>query len=71
MVTLIDPFTRDLHHSFTIDLLPFELGSFDVVVGMDWLSKFRAEIICHDKIVRIPLPSGYVLEVHGECWDIL
>ncbi|XP_021975443.1 uncharacterized protein LOC110870568 [Helianthus annuus] len=33
-------------HSFSIDLLPVELGSFDVVFGMDWLSKNKAEIIC-------------------------
>ena len=31
---------------FSIDLIPVKLGSFDVVVGMDWLSKNRAEIGC-------------------------
>ncbi|GKG03616.1 putative reverse transcriptase domain-containing protein [Tanacetum coccineum] len=51
---------------FSIDLLPFELGSFDVIVGMDWLSKLKAEIVCHERIIRIPLPNGNVLEVHGE-----
>ncbi|GJS68763.1 putative reverse transcriptase domain-containing protein [Tanacetum coccineum] len=51
---------------FSIDWLPFELGSFDVIVGMDWLSKLRAEIVCHERIIRIPLPNGDVLEVHGE-----
>ncbi|GJR04075.1 reverse transcriptase domain-containing protein [Tanacetum coccineum] len=30
---------------FSINLIPFRLGSFDVVVGMDWLTKHRAEII--------------------------
>ncbi|XP_076885785.1 uncharacterized protein LOC143535407 [Bidens hawaiensis] len=34
------------NHRFPIDLLPVELGSFDIVVGMDWLSKNGAEIIC-------------------------
>ncbi|XP_022042409.1 uncharacterized protein LOC110945080 [Helianthus annuus] len=29
------------NHSFSIDLLPVELGSFDVVMGMDLLSKLR------------------------------
>ncbi|XP_076917564.1 uncharacterized protein LOC143577685 [Bidens hawaiensis] len=29
-------------HSFEIDLLPVELGSFDIVIGMDWLSKNHA-----------------------------
>ncbi|KAI3686963.1 hypothetical protein L1987_80653 [Smallanthus sonchifolius] len=40
-----------------IDLMPVTLGSFDVIVGMDWLSKNQAEVICSEKIVRIPLPS--------------
>ncbi|GKE80181.1 hypothetical protein Tco_1550181, partial [Tanacetum coccineum] len=32
---------------------------------MDWLSNYKAEIICHDKVVRIPLPDGKVLRVLG------
>ncbi|GKA60947.1 putative reverse transcriptase domain-containing protein [Tanacetum coccineum] len=51
---------------FSIDLLPFELGSFDVIVGKDWLSKLRAEIVCHERIICIPLPNDNVLEVHDE-----
>ncbi|MFS8007222.1 putative transcription factor interactor and regulator CCHC(Zn) family [Helianthus anomalus] len=50
---------------FDIDLLPVTLGSFDVVVGMDWLSKFQAEILCKEKVVRIPLASGESLSVQG------
>ncbi|XP_076960683.1 uncharacterized protein LOC143637119 [Bidens hawaiensis] len=34
------------NHPFDIDLLPVDLGSFDVFVGMDWLSKNQAEVIC-------------------------
>ncbi|GKD11935.1 putative reverse transcriptase domain-containing protein [Tanacetum coccineum] len=34
--------------------------------GMDWLSNYKAEIICHEKVVRIPLPDGNVLRVLGE-----
>ncbi|GKF67673.1 hypothetical protein Tco_0197352, partial [Tanacetum coccineum] len=41
-------------------------GSFDVIVGMDWLSYHRAIIDCYEKIVRIPLPNGEFLEVQGE-----
>ncbi|GKC13823.1 hypothetical protein Tco_1010605 [Tanacetum coccineum] len=51
---------------FTIDLIPFRHGSFDVIEGMGWLSKHRAEIVCHEKVVRIPLAKGEVLQVHGE-----
>ncbi|GKA19693.1 putative reverse transcriptase domain-containing protein [Tanacetum coccineum] len=45
-------------HVFDIDLIPFGHGSFDVIIGMDWLSNHKAEIICHEKVVRIPLPDG-------------
>ncbi|GKA43178.1 putative reverse transcriptase domain-containing protein [Tanacetum coccineum] len=53
-------------HTFIIDLIPFGYGSFDVIVGMDWLSKLRAKIVCCEKIVQIPLSNKSILEVHGE-----
>ncbi|GJW62398.1 putative reverse transcriptase domain-containing protein [Tanacetum coccineum] len=53
-------------HVFDIDLIPFGHRSFDVIIGMDWLSNYKAEIICHEKVVRIPLPYGKVLRVVGE-----
>ncbi|GJT31427.1 putative reverse transcriptase domain-containing protein [Tanacetum coccineum] len=43
-----------LDHPFNINLMPVEMGSFDVIIGMDWLSKYRAVIVCAEKIVRIP-----------------
>ncbi|GKC52137.1 putative reverse transcriptase domain-containing protein, partial [Tanacetum coccineum] len=52
---------------FTIDLIPLGHGIFDVIVGMDWLSKHKAEIVCYEKMVRIPLESGETLLVQGEC----
>ncbi|GKD54521.1 putative reverse transcriptase domain-containing protein [Tanacetum coccineum] len=52
-------------HVFEIDLIPFG-HSFDVIIGMDWLSNYKAEIICHEKVVRIPLPDGKVLRVLRE-----
>ncbi|GJR93506.1 putative reverse transcriptase domain-containing protein [Tanacetum coccineum] len=53
-------------HTFIIDLIPFGYGSFDVIIGMDWLSKLRAKIVCYEKVVQIPLSNGDILEVHGE-----
>ncbi|GKA44056.1 putative reverse transcriptase domain-containing protein [Tanacetum coccineum] len=50
----------------------YEYGSTDHVRGakslscMDWLSNYKAEIIFHEKVVRIPLPDGKVLRVVGE-----
>ncbi|GJR70471.1 putative reverse transcriptase domain-containing protein [Tanacetum coccineum] len=52
---------------FLIDLIPLGQGSFDVIVGMDWLSNQKAVIVCHEKIVRIPIEEGKVLCVQGEC----
>nr|GEU42370.1 putative reverse transcriptase domain-containing protein [Tanacetum cinerariifolium] len=53
-------------HMFKIDLLPTRLGSLDVIVGMDWLSYHRAVMVCYEKIVRILIPNGEILEIHGE-----
>ena len=53
-------------HHFLIDLIPYDIGSFDVIVGMDWMRAVRAEIECYEKVVKIPLPSGKVLRVQGE-----
>ncbi|GJT07158.1 hypothetical protein Tco_0841620 [Tanacetum coccineum] len=41
-------------------------NSFNVIIGMDWLSKRRAKIVCFEKIVQIPLSNREILEVHGE-----
>ncbi|GKA70980.1 hypothetical protein Tco_0777119 [Tanacetum coccineum] len=52
-----------------IEPLPWEEIAqtlFDVVIGMDWLSKLRAKIVCYEKIVHIPLSNRDILEVHGE-----
>ncbi|GKB39748.1 putative reverse transcriptase domain-containing protein [Tanacetum coccineum] len=42
-----------------------ELGSFDVIIGMDWLSKYHAVIVCDEKIVHIPF-GNEILIVHVE-----
>ena len=43
-----------------------QLGSFDIIVGMDWLQKFHAEVVCFEKFIRLPLPSGETLCIYGE-----
>nr|GEV73265.1 hypothetical protein [Tanacetum cinerariifolium]GEW58665.1 hypothetical protein [Tanacetum cinerariifolium] len=43
-----------MNHLFNIDLMPVPLGSFDVIIGMDWLTKYHGVIICDEKIVRVP-----------------
>ncbi|GJU56596.1 hypothetical protein Tco_1230310 [Tanacetum coccineum] len=50
----------------TYSLISLNRGSFDVIVGMDWLSKRKFVIVCHEKVVRIPLEGDEILRVHGE-----
>ncbi|GKA92190.1 putative reverse transcriptase domain-containing protein [Tanacetum coccineum] len=57
-----------LNHPFNIDLMPVELGSFDVIIGMDWLAKYQAVIVCAEKIVRIPW-GNETLIVYGDRSD--
>ncbi|GKD82698.1 putative reverse transcriptase domain-containing protein, partial [Tanacetum coccineum] len=54
-----------LNHPFNIDLMPVDIGSFDVIIGMDWLSKYNALIVCDEKIIRIPF-GNEILIVHGD-----
>ncbi|GKF02771.1 putative reverse transcriptase domain-containing protein, partial [Tanacetum coccineum] len=44
-----------LNQPFEIDLMPIKLGSFDIIIGMDWLSKYHARVICDEKVVYIPI----------------
>ncbi|GKA44969.1 putative reverse transcriptase domain-containing protein, partial [Tanacetum coccineum] len=54
-----------LNHPFNIDFMPVELGSFDVIIGMDWLVKCHDVIVCDEKIVRIPY-GNEILIVCGD-----
>ncbi|GJZ13315.1 putative reverse transcriptase domain-containing protein [Tanacetum coccineum] len=54
-----------LGHPFNIDMMPIDLGSFDVIIGMDWLAKNHEVIVCDEKIVRIPY-GNEILIVQGD-----
>nr|GEX44399.1 hypothetical protein [Tanacetum cinerariifolium] len=43
-----------VNHVFEIDLILIELGMFDVIIGMDWLVKHDAVIVCGEKVIHIP-----------------
>ncbi|GJQ97195.1 putative reverse transcriptase domain-containing protein [Tanacetum coccineum] len=64
----IIPSALDIRHPFNIDLMPIDLGSFDVIIGMDWLAKNHAVIVCDEKIVRIPY-GNEILIVQGDKSD--
>nr|GEU37732.1 putative reverse transcriptase domain-containing protein [Tanacetum cinerariifolium] len=57
-----------LGHPFNIDLMPVELGSFDIIIGMDWLAKYHTLIVCDEKVVRIPY-GDKVLIIRGDNCD--
>ncbi|XP_023737290.1 uncharacterized protein LOC111885250 [Lactuca sativa] len=43
-------------NKFHEDLLPIKLNSFDIVLGMDWLSTNDVEILCKKKMMRVNPP---------------
>ncbi|GJS57104.1 hypothetical protein Tco_0651888 [Tanacetum coccineum] len=45
-----------VNHIFEIDLMPIELGTFDVIIGMDWLVKHDAVIVFPEELPGLPLP---------------
>ncbi|GJR75805.1 putative reverse transcriptase domain-containing protein [Tanacetum coccineum] len=54
-----------VNHLFKIDLMPIELGAFDVIIGMYWLAERDAVIFCGKKVVRIPCENKTLI-VEGE-----
>ncbi|GJV53855.1 putative reverse transcriptase domain-containing protein [Tanacetum coccineum] len=57
-----------LNQPFKIDLMPIKLDSFDVVIGMDWLSKYHARIICDEKVANIPI-NGETLIIRAQVME--
>ncbi|GKC43018.1 putative reverse transcriptase domain-containing protein [Tanacetum coccineum] len=55
-----------LNQLFEVDLMHIELDTFDVNIGMDWLVKHDALIVCGKKEVHIPV-KGKMLVVKGNC----
>nr|GEY21382.1 putative reverse transcriptase domain-containing protein [Tanacetum cinerariifolium] len=62
---LLDIEPSDLGFSYDIEIASGQLVKIDKVIR-DWLSGHKADIICHEKVVRIPLLDGKVLRVLGE-----
>ncbi|GKD25392.1 hypothetical protein Tco_1231606, partial [Tanacetum coccineum] len=48
--------------------MPIKLSSFDVFIGMDWLSKYHARIICDEKVVHIPF-DGETLIIQAQVME--
>ncbi|GKF22181.1 putative reverse transcriptase domain-containing protein, partial [Tanacetum coccineum] len=57
----------ELGFRYEIEIASGQLVEIDkVITGMDWLSNDKAEITCHEKVMRIPLLDSKVLRVLGE-----
>ncbi|GJU11026.1 putative reverse transcriptase domain-containing protein [Tanacetum coccineum] len=54
-----------VNHIFEIDLMPIELGTFDVIIGIEWLVKHDVVIVCGEKVVRIP-HGNKILKVESD-----
>ncbi|GJU62702.1 putative reverse transcriptase domain-containing protein [Tanacetum coccineum] len=50
----IDITPSTLDHYYDVELADGKLGSFDAIIGMDWLATYQAIIVCAEKIIRIP-----------------
>nr|GFB30296.1 hypothetical protein [Tanacetum cinerariifolium] len=44
--------------------MPVKLDSFDAIIGMDWLRRHHAMIVCNEKLVRVPF-GNETLVFHG------
>jgi hypothetical protein len=53
-------------HVFHINLMPMTIGSFNVIIGMDWLEPHHADVMCYEKAVRLNLPIGATRIVYGD-----
>nr|XP_043620746.1 uncharacterized protein LOC122592525 [Erigeron canadensis] len=51
---------------FQANLIPFPMGEFDIILGMDWLSSCNAKIACDEKAVYLKTSKGKDLVVYGD-----
>nr|GEV80899.1 retrotransposon protein, putative, Ty3-gypsy subclass [Tanacetum cinerariifolium] len=56
-----------VNHPFEIDLMPIELGTFDVIIGMDWLILHEAVIVYGKKEVHVPLKKRTLVVKGDDC----
>ena len=53
-------------HVFHVNLIPMTIGSFDVIIGMDWLGPHHADVMCFEKALRLNLPNGDTMIIYGD-----
>ncbi|GKB38494.1 putative reverse transcriptase domain-containing protein [Tanacetum coccineum] len=56
---------------FTFDLVPLSYESVDVVVGENWLLRHKAEMVCHEKVVKMPWSCNVRVGSNGNLlWEV-
>ncbi|GJT55287.1 hypothetical protein Tco_0990341 [Tanacetum coccineum] len=61
----IPPTTLDTNYSVELAEAGSQLGSFDVIIGMDWMAEHHAEVVCYEKYIRVPYGNDMMI-VQGE-----
>ncbi|GJT95740.1 putative reverse transcriptase domain-containing protein [Tanacetum coccineum] len=60
--TVLKGYTLNLvNHIFEIDLMLIELGTLDVIIGMDQLFKHDVVIVCGEEVVHIPYKNKILI----------
>ncbi|XP_022002854.1 uncharacterized protein LOC110900251 [Helianthus annuus] len=54
------------NEEYSIDLIPMSMGEIQVIVGMDWLSRYHAKVACFWKEIKLTSPSGKHVTIYGE-----
>ena len=55
---------------FPTDLVALDMRDFDVVLGMDWLSRHRATLDCYKKEVKLHRPGKLEVKFRGLCREL-
>ena len=50
--------------------MPVTISSFDVIIGMDWLSPHHAVILCYEKVVCLNMKNNETLFIYGDKPDM-
>lgn len=52
------------NHVFHVNIISMTIGSFYVIIRMEWLSPHRAEVLCSEKVIRLPLRNNEALVIY-------
>ena len=55
---------------FPADLIALDIRDFDVVLGMDWLSRHRGTLDCYKKEVKFHRPGKFEVKFRGICREL-